>query len=73
MKKGSGHGRRELTRLQEDGIAAKLSNNPVVKFMAIELVDVTAGEASLLLRYRGELRNSMGLLQGGILCQTGRK
>ena len=67
MKKGSGHGRRELTKLQKDGIAAKLANNPVVKFMAIELVEVTAGEATLVLQYRKEFLNSMGLLQGGIL------
>ena len=67
MKKVFDHGRRELTRLQKDGIAAKLAKNPVVKFMAIELVEVSAGEATLVLQYRQEFRNSMGLLQGGIL------
>ena len=57
----------ELTRLQKDGIAAKLTNNPVVEFMGIELLEVTAGHATLVLPYRKELRNSMGLIQGGIL------
>lgn len=65
--KGFSRGQRQLTKLQKDGIAAKLANNPVVKFMSIELVEVTAGEATVILRYREELRNSMGLLQGGIL------
>jgi len=66
-KEGSGHGRGELTKLQKDGIAAKLANNPVVKFMSIGLKAVTTGEATLIMKYREELRNSMGLLQGGIL------
>lgn len=67
MTKRSGHGQGELTKLQKDGIAAKLSNNPVVKFMSIRLREVNRGEATLILKDREELRNSMGLLQGGIL------
>lgn len=67
MTKRSGHGQGELTKLQKDGIAAKLSNNPVVKFMSIGLREVNRGEATLILKDREELRNSMGLLQGGIL------
>ena len=66
-KKKFGHGREELTKLQKDGIAAKLANNPVVQFMSISLKEVTAGEAILSMKYREEFRNSMGLLQGGIL------
>ena len=66
-KRGSGHGPAELTKLQKNGIAARLANNPVVKFMSIGLREVTKGEATLILKYREELRNSMGLLQGGIL------
>ena len=66
-KKGSGHGRRELTKLQKDGIAARLASNPVVKFMSIGLREVTSGEATLILKHRKELHNSMGLLQGGVL------
>jgi uncharacterized protein (TIGR00369 family) len=66
-KMESGHGRGELTKRQKDGIAAKLANNPVVKFMSIGLKEVTTGEATLTMKYREELRNSMGLLQGGIL------
>jgi len=66
-KRGSGHGPGELTKLQKNGIAARLANNPVVKFMSIGLREVTSGEATLILKYREELRNSMGLLQGGIL------
>jgi len=65
--KGSGFGHGELTKLQKDGIAAKLANNPVVTFMSIRLGKVTRGEATLILKHREELRNSMGLLQGGIL------
>jgi uncharacterized protein (TIGR00369 family) len=57
----------ELTALQKDGIAARLANNPVVKFMGIELLEVTVGHAALMQPYREELRNSMGLVQGGIL------
>jgi len=64
---GSGRGQRELTKLQKDGIAAKLANNPIVKFMSIGLREMTSGEATLILKHREELRNSMGLLQGGIL------
>ena len=66
-KKGSGHDRRELTKLQQDGIVARLANNPVVEFMSIGLSEVTSGEATLILKHREELRNSMGLLQGGVL------
>jgi len=65
--KGSGFGRGDLTKLQKDGIAAKLANNPIVTFMSIRLAKVTRGEATLIFKHREELRNSMGLLQGGIL------
>jgi uncharacterized protein (TIGR00369 family) len=57
----------ELTKLQKDGIGVKLANNPVIKFVGIELLEVTAGHATLKLPFRGELHNSMGLIQGGIL------
>ena len=57
----------ELTKLQKDGIAVKLANNPVVKFVGIQLLKVTAGHATLVLPFREELQNSMGLIQGGIL------
>jgi uncharacterized protein (TIGR00369 family) len=67
MTKGSGLGQGELSKLQKDGIAAKLANNPIVNFMSIGLREVTSGEATLVLKHREELRNSMGLLQGGIL------
>jgi uncharacterized protein (TIGR00369 family) len=67
MTKGSGRGEGELSKLQKDGIAAKLANNPIVNFMSIGLREVTSGEATLVLKHREELRNSMGLLQGGIL------
>ena len=64
---GSGRGEGELSKLQKDGIAAKMANNPIVNFMSIGLREVTSGEATLVLKHREELRNSMGLLQGGIL------
>ena len=66
-KEGSGRDQGKLTRLQENGIATRLASNPVVKFMSIGLREVTKGEATLILKYREELQNSMGLLQGGIL------
>ena len=63
-----GKARTELTQLQKDGIAAKIANNPVVKFVGIELLEVKAGQATLVLPPREELHNSMGLIQGGILA-----
>ena len=66
-KGGSGCDQGKLTRLQKDGIATRLASNPVVKFMSIGLREVTKGEATLILKYREELQNSMGVLQGGIL------
>ena len=59
-KEGSGRDQGKLTRLQENGIATRLANNPVVKFMSIGLREVTKGEATLILKYREELQNSMG-------------
>ena len=57
----------ELTTLQRDGIQKKLSNNPVIEFVGIKLVKVVPGRSHLVLPHRQELKNSMGLLQGGIL------
>jgi uncharacterized protein (TIGR00369 family) len=57
----------ELTKIQQDGIAAKLANNPVIKFVGIVLLEVTTGHATLMLPFREEFHNSMGLIQGGIL------
>ena len=58
---------RELTTLQKDGITKKLSNNPVVEFVGIKLLEVVPGRSNLVLPHREQLKNSMGLLQGGIL------
>ena len=58
---------RELSTLQKDGIIKKLSNNPVVEFVGIKLLEVVPGHSNLVLPHRQELKNSMGLLQGGIL------
>jgi uncharacterized protein (TIGR00369 family) len=58
---------RELTTLQKTGIKKKLSNNPVVEFVGIKLVEVVPGRSYLILPHRQELQNSMGVLQGGIL------
>ena len=58
---------RELTTLQKDGITKRLSNNPVVEFVGIKLLGVVPGRSNLVLPYREELQNSMGVLQGGIL------
>jgi hypothetical protein len=46
-KEGSDRSRGKLTRLQKDGIAAKLENNPVVQLMSIGLRGVSIGEATL--------------------------
>ena len=67
-KKNSFHQKqRELTKLQKDGITKRLSNNPVVEFVGIKLMEVVPGRSKLVLPYREELRNSMGVMQGGIL------
>ena len=58
---------RELTTLQKAGIKKKLSNNPIVEFVGIKLMEVVPGRSHLVLPYREELQNSMGVLQGGIL------
>ena len=58
---------RELTKLQKDGIEKKLSNNPILKFVGIKLMEVAPGRSNLVLPHRQELKNSMGVLQGGIL------
>jgi uncharacterized protein (TIGR00369 family) len=58
---------RELTKLQKDGIEKKLSNNPILKFVGIKLIEVAPGRSNLVLPHRLELENSMGVLQGGIL------
>ena len=58
---------RELTELQKEGIKKRLSNNPVVEFVGIKLIKVVPGRSDLVLPHRQELKNSMGLLQGGIL------
>jgi len=58
----------KLTDIQKKGILERLAHNPVVNFVGIELLEVTAGNATMLLPYRRELRNSMGLVQGGILA-----
>ena len=65
---GSSPGRLELTKLQREGIATRLAYNPVVEFMGIELLEVGVGHATLTLPHRGELDNSMGLVQGGVLA-----
>ena len=58
---------RELTELQKEGIKKRLSNNPVVEFVGIKLMEVVPGRSNLVLPHRVELQNSMGVLQGGIL------
>ena len=50
---------RELTTLQKDGITKKLSNNPVVEFVGIKLLEVVPGRSNLVLAHREELQNSM--------------
>jgi uncharacterized protein (TIGR00369 family) len=58
----------KLTELQKNGISERLANNPVVHFVGIELLKAAAGKATMILPYRKELRNSMGVVQGGILA-----
>ena len=58
---------RELTARQKAGIKKKLSNNPIVEFVGIKLMEVVPGRSHLILPHREELLNSMGVLQGGIL------
>ncbi len=66
-KNSCNRGQKELTKLQKDGIKQRLSNNPVVEFVGIKLMEVAPGRSNLVLPHREELQNSMGVLQGGIL------
>lgn len=66
-KNSCNRGQKELTKLQKDGIKKRLSNNPVVEFMGIKLMEAAPGRSNLVLPHREELQNSMGVLQGGIL------
>jgi len=58
----------KLTELQKRGIEARVEKNPVLAFMGIEVLEVRSGEATVLLRHREHLHNSLGLVQGGIFA-----
>jgi uncharacterized protein (TIGR00369 family) len=58
----------ELTELQKRGIEARVEKNPVLTFMGIEVLKVRPGEATVLLRHREHLHNSLGLVQGGVVA-----
>jgi len=39
---------KELTKRQKDGIEKKLSNNPIVQFVGIKLLEVIPGRSNLV-------------------------
>lgn len=53
---------------QEAAIRARLSANPFIKFVGIQVPQLGQGYARFVLRFKPELANSIGLLQGGVIA-----
>jgi acyl-CoA thioesterase len=51
----------------EKTIRARLAANPFIKFVGIQVPQLGQGYARFVLPFKGELTNSIGLLQGGML------
>jgi len=52
----------------ETNIRARLAANPFIKFMGIQAPQLGQGYARFVLPFKGELANSIGLLQGGAIA-----
>ena len=52
---------------QEDAIRTRLAANPFIKFTGIRAPQLGQGYARFVLPFKGELANSIGLLQGGMI------
>ncbi|MDD2900854.1 MAG: PaaI family thioesterase [Syntrophales bacterium] len=52
----------------EKNIRARLAANPFIKFMGIQAPQLGRGYAQFVLPFKGELANSIGLLQGGAIA-----
>jgi len=53
---------------QEAAIRARLAANPFIKFVGIQAPQLGVGYARFVLPFKGELANSIGLLQGGMIA-----
>ena len=52
----------------EAAIRARLAANPFIKFVGIKVPQLGKGYARFVLPFKGELANSIGLLQGGAIA-----
>lgn len=52
----------------EASIREKLAANPFIKFVGIQVPQLGRGYARFVLPFKGELANSIGLLQGGAIA-----
>jgi acyl-CoA thioesterase len=52
----------------EAAIRARLNANPFIKFVGIRAPQLGKGYARFVLPFKGDLANSIGLLQGGMLA-----
>jgi len=52
----------------EAALRTRLAANPFIRFVGIEVPQLGRGYARFLLPFKGELANSIGLLQGGMIA-----
>lgn len=52
----------------EAAIRARLAANPFIRFIGIQAPQLGKGYARFVLPFKGDLANSIGLLQGGVLA-----
>jgi acyl-CoA thioesterase len=52
----------------EAAIRTRLAANPFIKFVGIQVPQLGQGYARFVLPFKGELTNSIGLLQGGMIA-----
>ena len=52
----------------EAGLRARLTANPFIKFIGIQVPQLGRGYARFVLPFKHDLTNSIGLLQGGVIA-----
>ncbi len=57
-----------LTPEQEAAVRARITENPFIAFMGIEVPDLGLGYARFVMPFQPGLANSIGLLQGGMIA-----
>ncbi len=57
-----------LTPEQEAAVRARITENPFIAFMGIEVPDLGLGYARFVMPFKPGLANSIGLLQGGMIA-----